>query len=294
LRVGNILFPVKLIVSLIQSFFLIRKFRPNIALGTGGYVCGPLLYVASVLGIPIVVHESNSYPGITARILSRRATCIFTAFEETARWLRRKDNIRNLGTPTRDALGTVTQKESLRFFKLDPSKKTVLVFGGSLGASSINEAIKYSAGHLASAGFQLIWQTGSTDRPLKYEMTGMKNCWIDTFIDKMEYAYAAADIVVCRAGATTVAELTRLGKAAILVPYPHAAADHQTFNARTLADAGAAVMVADKDVKENLFKEIVGLISNNTKLKQMSEFSLKLGKPDAGKEIAGQILELAK
>lgn len=293
LRLDNILFPVKVFVSLVQSFFLIWKFRPNIVVGTGGYVCGPVLYVATVLGIPTIVHESNSYPGVTTRLLSSRATKVFTAFQATARWLKRKDNIELMGTPTRETLGSVSRDEAIRFFNLDTRKKTVLVFGGSLGATSINQAMRNIADALHSAGIQYIWQTGSSDSMIVNEMK-MKNIgWIGEFIDKMEYAFAAADVIVCRAGATTIAELTRLGKAAILIPYPHAAADHQTFNARSLVDAGAAVMIADRDVNVRLKDELFAFINDEPRRRQLSDRCRELGKPDAGTKIAQRILTLA-
>ena len=293
LQIDNLLFPIKVFVSLVQSFFLMKKFQPDIVIGTGGYVCGPVLYAASLLGIPTVVHESNSFPGITTRMLSTRATRIFTAFEDTGHWLKRKDNIELAGTPTRDALGTVSREEGIKFFNLDSSKKTVFVFGGSLGAASINEAVRLLMCDLINSNIQLIWQTGKTDAKLAKEMSAVKNCRVNTFIDKIEYAYAAADVVVCRAGATTLAELTRLGKASVLIPYPHAAADHQTFNAKTLVDAGAALMITDRDVKMNLKTVLNSILNDEKKRQQMNDASRAIGKPNAGREIALRILELA-
>jgi UDP-N-acetylglucosamine--N-acetylmuramyl-(pentapeptide) pyrophosphoryl-undecaprenol N-acetylglucosamine transferase len=292
MRMDNLLFPLKVIVSLAQSFFLIKKFQPDIVIGTGGYVCGPVLYVASLFGIPMVVHESNSFPGLTTRMLSSRATRIFTAFNATARWLKRKDNIELAGTPTRDMLGTVSREDGIKFFHLDPSKKTVFVFGGSLGAASINEAVRILVNDCSDSSIQWIWQTGQNDQ-MQSNVEARKNCQVNTFIDKIEYAYSAADVVVCRAGATTLAELTRLGKAAVLIPYPHAAADHQTFNAQTLVDAGAAVMVADRDVKRKLKDVIHSILNDDKKRNQMNEASRAIGKADAGREIARRILELA-
>jgi UDP-N-acetylglucosamine--N-acetylmuramyl-(pentapeptide) pyrophosphoryl-undecaprenol N-acetylglucosamine transferase len=292
LRLNNLLFPIKIVVSLVQSFFLIKRFQPDVVVGTGGYVCGPVLYIASLMGFPAVVHESNSFPGITTRMLSTRAAKIFTAFAATARWLKRKDNIELIGTPTREILGTVSQEDGLRFFNLNPFKKTVLVFGGSLGAASINQTTKAMLNDLAGSDIQVIWQTGNTETDV--DKTTMTNCRINKFIDKMEYAYAAADVIICRSGATTLAELTRLGKAAILIPYPYAAADHQKYNAQTLVEAGAAVMIADQDVKTKLKTELLSLLGNNKKRQQMNEASRTLGKPNAGKEIAQRILELVK
>jgi UDP-N-acetylglucosamine--N-acetylmuramyl-(pentapeptide) pyrophosphoryl-undecaprenol N-acetylglucosamine transferase len=292
LRLDNFLFPLRVCVSLFQSFFLISKFKPDAVIGTGGYVCGPVLFIASILGIMTIVHESNSYPGITTRMLSSRATKIFTAFDVTARWLHRKDNIEVIGTPARSVLGTVSHKDGIQFFNLNPSKKTVLLFGGSLGAASINRAAREMLNDLSSLKIQVIWQVGKNDQEMVKEMSGIKNCWIDAFIDKMEYAYAAADLVVCRSGAMTLAELTLLGKPAILVPYPYAAADHQTFNAQTLVGAGGAVMISDKEIQAKLKNEITSLISDDKKLKQMSDASRKIGSPNAGREIAHRILQM--
>jgi UDP-N-acetylglucosamine--N-acetylmuramyl-(pentapeptide) pyrophosphoryl-undecaprenol N-acetylglucosamine transferase len=292
LQISNLMFPVKAVVSFVQSFFLIKRFRPDVVVGTGGYVCGPVLYMASLIGIPAIVHESNSFPGLTTRMLSMRAAKIFTAFTATAQWLKRKDNIELIGTPTREVLGTVSREDGLRFFDLHPSKKTVLVFGGSLGAASINQTVKAILNDLVESDVQVIWQTGKTETEIN--KTIMTNCSINKFIDKMEYAYAAADVIVCRSGATTLAELTRLGKAAILIPYPNAAADHQTYNAQTLVDAGAAVMILDQDVKTKLKTGILSLLNDDQKRHQMSAASRALGKPNAGKEIAQRILELAK
>ncbi len=293
-RMDTLLFLIKGVVSLVQSFFLIRKFQPNVVIGTGGYVCGPVLYIASMLGIPTIIHESNSYPGVTTRLLSTRATRIFTAFNATKQWLKQKDNVELIGTPTRNVLGTISHEHGIRFFNLDPSKKTVLIFGGSLGATSINLAVREMIHELTDAGIQFIWQTGKSDTILVDEMKTKKNTWVGVFIDKMEYAFAAADIVVCRAGATTLAELTRLGKVAILVPYPYATADHQTFNARSLVDAGAAIMITDRNVKTMLKDEVISLLSDDKKRQRMNEACRKLGKPNAGTEIAYRILDIVK
>jgi len=293
-QADNLLFPIKVVVSLVQSFFLIRKFQPNVVVGTGGYVCGPILLIGSMLGIPTIIHESNSYPGVTTRLLSMRVTRIFTAFNATKRWLKKKDNVELIGTPTRDVLGTISHEHGIRFFNLDPSKKTVLIFGGSLGAASINLAVREMMHELTDAGIQFIWQTGKSDTTLVEEMKIKKNTWVGIFIDKMEYAFAAADVVVCRAGATTLAELTCLGKAAILVPYPYAAADHQTFNARSLVDSGAAIMVTDRNVKTILKDELISILTDDKKRQRISEACRKLGKPHAGEEIARRILDIAK
>jgi UDP-N-acetylglucosamine--N-acetylmuramyl-(pentapeptide) pyrophosphoryl-undecaprenol N-acetylglucosamine transferase len=295
LTIENLLFPLKVVVSLVQSFFVIRQFRPDVVVGTGGYVCGPVLFAASILKIPTVIHESNSYPGVTTRMLAKRATKVFTAFDDTKRWLKRTDHLTLIGTPTREILGQVSKSSGREFFQIDPNKKTILVFGGSLGAASINNAVLEALDDLLSGGIQLIWQTGQNDFERVRTAIGTKSIgWLGTFIDRMEYAFGAADLVVCRAGATTLAELTRVGKPAIVIPYPHAAGDHQTHNARSLADAGAAVMITDQGARQKLKSVAIDLLSNPERLENMSSAIARLGKPDAGPAIATTILEMIR
>ena len=294
LRSENLLFPLKAAVSLIQSFFLIRKFSPDVVVGTGGYVCGPVLAAALLLGIPSVVHESNSYPGITTRILSSRVSKVFIAFDATRRKLKRQDNIDLVGTPTRDILGSVSREAGIARFHLDAGRTTVLVVGGSLGASSINHAVRSCAEEIAAHGSQFIWQTGATDAALAEFMKTKCIGWVGPFIDDIEYAYAAADIVICRAGATTLAEITRLGKTAIVVPYPYAAADHQSFNAKVLAESGAALLVKDSDLKEYLLPVLNGLLKDKALRNRIGDACRLFGMPDAGKVIAQEIVSLIR
>jgi UDP-N-acetylglucosamine--N-acetylmuramyl-(pentapeptide) pyrophosphoryl-undecaprenol N-acetylglucosamine transferase len=295
LTLDNLLFPIKVIVSLVQSLFVIRQFQPDIIIGTGGYVCGPILYVGTLLGIPTVIHESNSFPGVTTRLLARRATRIFIAFEEAKRWLRRTDHVVLVGTPTRSVLGTVPGDEGRRFFHIALDRKTLFVFGGSLGATSINNAVLDSLQGLMAAGIQLVWQTGRSDYERVRNAVGETPIgWLGAFIDKMEYAFSAADLIICRAGATTIAELTRVGKPAVVVPYPQSAGDHQAHNAKSLADAGAAVMIPDKDVRSSLKETVLQLLNDQQRLNRMSEASLRLGRPEAGQEIAKTVLEMIR
>ena len=293
--VDNLLFPVKVIVSLVQSFFVIRQFRPDVVVGTGGYVCGPILFAASLLGIPTVIHESNSFPGVTTRLLAKRVTSIFIAFEAARRWLKRTDHVRLIGTPTREILGSISKEEGCSFFHIAPNKKTLLVFGGSLGAASINDAVLQSLPELLAAEIQIVWQTGQGDFDrVRKAAVGKDIGWLGPFIDKMEYAFGAADLVLCRSGATTLAELTRVGKPAVLVPYPFASGDHQTHNARSMAEAGAAVMIADKDVRQNLKESVISMLNDSQRLSSMSKASAQLGKPRAGQEIATAILGMIR
>jgi UDP-N-acetylglucosamine--N-acetylmuramyl-(pentapeptide) pyrophosphoryl-undecaprenol N-acetylglucosamine transferase len=293
LTIDNIIFPVKVIVSLIQSFFVIKKVQPNIVVGTGGYVCGPILFVASILGIPTVIHESNSYPGVTTRMLAGRVSKVFVQFDVTKQWLSSKASVEVVGNPTREELSVATRNEGSSFFKLDPSKKTVFVFGGSLGAASINKVMPEIVNDAIAHDYQIIWQTGETDWQSAKTIQQHKNIVVMKYVDRMDYGYAAADIVVSRSGATTLAELTRIGKPAILVPYPFAAANHQVMNAETLVEAGAALMIKDSELSNKLRSTIRELLFDDVKQTTMKKKSLNLGKPNAGNEIAQKIITLS-
>lgn len=296
----NILFPVKLVVSLAQSFLLIKKLKPNVVVGTGGYVCGPVVFVASMIGVPTLLQEQNSYPGVTTRLLSSRVDEVHVSFESSAQHLSTKTRIRVTGNPTRSAIGTISRVEGAKFFGLDMGRKTILVFGGSLGASSINQAVVQILPALCTRGLQVLWQTGEKDyeqvqaaveHAVPVTGTVVK---VYKFINEMEFAYAAADLAVCRAGATTVAELTRAGMPAVLVPYPYAAADHQTDNARALADNGAAIIILDSQLQERLLSTVTELLADISRLNAMAEKARALGKPNAAVALAEAVINLAK
>jgi UDP-N-acetylglucosamine--N-acetylmuramyl-(pentapeptide) pyrophosphoryl-undecaprenol N-acetylglucosamine transferase len=294
LTLTNLLFPVKVIVSLWQSMLLLLSVKPQVVIGTGGYVCGPVLFMAAIMRIPTIVHESNSYPGMTTRMLASRVTDLLITFDVTRKYLKKKNGSRAVltGNPTRDELVRPRKEEGLRQFGLAADKKTVFVFGGSLGAESINKVIARDVDAFRAAGIQLLWQVGG-NAPETYEKMAGNGVVVKRFIDDMASAYAAADLVISRSGATTIAELTRLGKPALLVPYPFAAADHQTMNALVLQDAGGAAVIADREFPEKGMASILSLLQNVEVLKLMSRKSLSLGRPTAGKEIAQRALELA-
>jgi UDP-N-acetylglucosamine--N-acetylmuramyl-(pentapeptide) pyrophosphoryl-undecaprenol N-acetylglucosamine transferase len=294
LRARNILVPVKIVVAMMQSFALIRNFRPHVAVGTGGFVTGPVLYVANLLHVPTLVQEQNSFPGFTTQRLARKASEVHVGFEETTRFLRSARNVKVSGNPTRDTFGTVTREEGARYFHLDPQRKTLLVFGGSLGAASINKAVLEFVNDLCAGGYQLLWQTGERDyEKVKSASISSSGLCIEKFIEKMEYAYAAADLIVCRAGAITLAEVTRVGKAAVLVPYPHAAAGHQLLNARAVVDAGAAALIFDHELVLKLEDMVFGLLQDDRQRDEMAKRSRSLGRPEAAKTIAEAVLHLA-
>lgn len=294
---GNVLFPFKVMIALAQSFSLIRRLKPHVVVGTGGYVCGPVVYVASLLGIPTLIQEQNSYPGVTTRLLASRATQVHLTFESSKRYLRRTDNVSVTGNPTRATLGTITRFEGAGFFQLDPQKRTLLVFGGSLGARSINDAVLQMLPRLAAAGIQLIWQTGEGDderiRSLLKEYSGAGWLRVLKFIERMEFAYAACDLALCRAGATTIAEMARAGVPSVLVPYPYAAADHQTGNARAMAESGASVMIRDGELTTRLQSTVMELLQKPDILKQMAEKAAAFSKPKAAAMLARAVIDLA-
>lgn len=293
LSLKNILVPIQVVVSIIQSFLVMRDVRPGAVVGTGGYVCGPVLFAARLQGIPTVIHESNSLPGVTTKLLAARATKVFLGFEDALRHLKRKENVEVVGTPTRDGLGDAQRSEALSAFGLQPDKTTILVFGGSLGASSLNKGMLSMIDSLTGSGVQVLWQTG----PMHYEQVrkdvGEKQIgWVGPFIDRMELAYAAADIVLCRAGATTIAELLRVGKPAILVPYPFAAEDHQTKNAQSLVQAGAAEMIKDAEVATRLEPVLMNIVNNKAVRESMIAAGKKLNKPHSARIVADYLMQL--
>ncbi len=290
---SNLLFPLKLFVSLIQSVFISMNFKPKVAIGTGGYVAGPAIWGASVMGAKIILMESNSYPGITTRLLERYADEVHLSFESSKKYLRRQNILKVTGNPVRVDLGTTDKTEAKKYFGLDEHKNTILVLGGSLGASSINEAIVKALNTLIKNNLQLIWQTGKNYYE-QYKYLNFAPVKIFDFIDDMNKAYSACDLLVARAGATTIAELTVLGLPAILIPSPNVAENHQYHNAKSLADDNAAVLIKDDELDSELQKTILKLINDSNQLSLLSANAKKLAKPDAAKEIALRAINYAQ
>lgn len=289
-------FPFKLLVALWQSFFLIRKFVPDAVIGTGGYVSGPVVYVAQLLGVPTLVQEQNSVPGVTTRLLAAGAKEVHLTFESSRRYLKRVENTMVSGNPTREAIGSLARTDAAAFFGLEPATPTVLVFGGSQGAASINSAMLDIAPRLAAAGTQILWQTGEEDFPrVQASIRGNNGrIHLHPFIDRMEAAYAACDLAVCRSGAGTLAELARAGVPAILVPYPRAAADHQTENAKALVAAGAAVLLPDSQLAGQLEKTIQQLLKDAPRREGMVRAVRRTGNPEATRLLADAVMRLAQ
>ena len=285
----NLSFPFKLIASLWKARSILKRFKPDLAIGVGGYASGPTLEMASRMGVPCLIQEQNSYPGKTNRILAKKVQKICVAYDNMEKYFP-KEKLVKTGNPIRNVFfENVNIEQSKRNYKLEQNKKTVLLFGGSLGAKSLNVAVAESFELLKSReDIQLIWQAGKLyyDTFRESETALLPNVKILPYLEKMEEAYAAADIVISRAGAITISELAAIGKAAILVPSPNVAEDHQTMNAKALSSVGAAILVEDKTINERLFKEAFALIDNVDKVKLLETKIKSIGVLDAGKNIA--------
>ena len=292
--IKNIGLPFKLIKSFFQVRNIVKRFNPDAAIGVGGYSSFPVLRFAQAKGIPTFIHESNSFAGKANIMLGKKATKIFVASDGMEKFFP-ADKIVITGNPVRESISKsmVSKNEGLKFFSLDESRKTVFVVGGSLGAKSINEAIDKHLDDIVNAGLQLIWQTGKpyADKA-KQRTTGKKNVWANDFITKMEYAYAAADIVMSRAGAMTVAELCVAKKPVLFVPYPYAAEDHQTVNAQNLVKKNAALMVKDNEAVDKAVPMIIELAKDENRQSELKRNIGALAITNADEVIAGKILDL--
>jgi UDP-N-acetylglucosamine--N-acetylmuramyl-(pentapeptide) pyrophosphoryl-undecaprenol N-acetylglucosamine transferase len=246
LTLDNSLFPLKLISSLLKSRTIIRDFKPNVVIGTGGFASGPLLRVADSAGIPTVIQEQNSYPGITNKWLSRKANKICVAYENLEQFFP-KNKIVMTGNPVRQDLIAIKGKrqEAIDYFKLADDKKILLILGGSLGARRINQLIARELVNFSSQDVQIIWQCGKLYFEEYKHYSDNKNVQVLAFIDRMDLVYAAADIVISRSGASSVSELCIVGKPVIFIPSPNVAEDHQTKNAKSIVDKNGALMIKE-------------------------------------------------
>ena len=293
--IRNISLPLKLAQSFLQVTGILRAFKPDAVLGVGGYSSFPVLRLAQTRKIPTFIHESNSLPGRSNIMLGKRATKIFVAADGMEKYFPAK-KIVITGNPVRNIFSEkISKKEALNFFGLKPELKTVFVMGGSLGARSINEAINKNIDAFKKNKLQLIWQTGKlyAGEAAKAEEEN-NNIWTNAFITRMEYAYAAADVVVARAGAMTIAELAVVGKAAVFVPYPFAAEDHQAANALALVKKNAALMIRDTDVKTKLMDTLLELVQDEKRIHELEINILKMSNTQADETIANEIFTTIK
>ncbi|MBN8640378.1 MAG: undecaprenyldiphospho-muramoylpentapeptide beta-N-acetylglucosaminyltransferase [Flavobacteriales bacterium] len=295
LTLQNAMFPLKLISSLWKSKKILRRFKPDAVIGTGGFASGPLLQMANSMNIPTVIQEQNSHPGITNKMLSKKANVICVAYENLERFFP-KEKIVFTGNPVRQDLLDVDSKrnEGISHFKLDATKKTLLVLGGSLGARRINQLIEKELDFLLANGIQIFWQCGKLYFEDYKKYNDKENVQVVAFIDRMDLIYAAADFVISRAGASSVSELCLVGKPTVFIPSPNVSEDHQTKNAKAIVDKKGAILLKESELDSTFQTVFSDLISNENKQKELSENIKSLAKPNATKDIVEQIIKLIK
>jgi UDP-N-acetylglucosamine--N-acetylmuramyl-(pentapeptide) pyrophosphoryl-undecaprenol N-acetylglucosamine transferase len=293
----NLGLPYKILSSLLKSHQILRKYKPTVVIGTGGYASFPIIYAASGKKIPSLIQEQNFFPGITNKYLAKYVNKVCTVYDGMEKYFP-ASKIVVTGNPVRESLQNLNskKKEAYSYFNLDPGKKTLLVLGGSLGAKTINRSILQAMNELKKPeDVQILWQSGKIYyEDLILQMNGNipSNVVLLPFIDQMDYAYAIADLVVCRAGALSLSELAIVKKPVILIPSPNVAEDHQTKNARSLTDKDAAIMISDNKASEDLLPLITSLFANPGRMMQLSENISKFAKPDATENIVNEIIEL--
>ncbi len=286
----------KLWKSMRKARRIVRDFKPDVAVGVGGYASGPVLKEAQKLGIPTLIQEQNSYPGVTNKLLAAKASSICVAYDNLDRFFPAGKIIKT-GNPTRKDLAdcTLSQQDAKKKLGFDPSKPLVLSVGGSLGARTVNEAIAASLDMLSSKGVSLLWQTGRYGADRFQELAGgYPDVQAMTFITDMATAYRAADVVVSRAGAGTISELQNLGKAVILIPSPNVAEDHQRHNAEALSTRGAAVMILDADAVERLSPTLASLLDNPAECGKLSQGISEMALRDADEKIVDQLEKIIR
>jgi UDP-N-acetylglucosamine--N-acetylmuramyl-(pentapeptide) pyrophosphoryl-undecaprenol N-acetylglucosamine transferase len=292
ITLDNAMFPLKLTSSLLNSFKIIKNFKPDVVIGTGGFASGAVLKVASMLGIPTVIQEQNSYPGITNKLLAKKANKICVAYENLERFFP-KDKMILTGNPVRqDLINEASKSEAVAYLKLDANKKTLLVLGGSLGARRINQLIEKELDFLLSQNIQIIWQCGKLYLNDYSKYNEKDNVQVVAFIDRMDLVYAAADVVISRSGASSVSELCIGGKPTIFIPSPNVAEDHQTKNAKAISDKNGAILIKESELETQFEMVFTDLISNESKQLELSQNIKKLAKPNATKDIVEEIMKL--
>ncbi len=287
----NYAFPFQLISSLCKARRIIKKFKPDAVIGTGGFASGPVLYVAQKNNIPTFIQEQNSYPGITNKLLAKNARKIYTAYDGLEKFFK-KEKIDKTGNPIRKELYDlhISKKEAASKFGLDAKYKTILVVGGSLGARPINEAIEAILPDLIKKDYQVLWQTGKNAYE-SYKKHQQKMLKVVPFIPNMKDAYALADIIISRAGAGTISELSLIGKPVILVPSPYVAEDHQTKNAQALAKVDAALLIKEKEMQIKLLPSIINLLTDDKTYQKMCKNIKGMAQENATEEIVKNILK---
>lgn len=294
LTIQNAMFPFKLLSSLWESRKIIKKFQPDVVIGTGGFASGPLLKMANIMNIPTVIQEQNSYPGITNKLLSTKANSICVAYDHLERFFP-VDKMILTGNPVRQDLLDIQdkRKEAIEYFNLDASKKTLLVLGGSLGARRINQLIEKELDNFHALDIQVIWQCGKFYLE-DYKKYNKHNIQVVAFIERMDLVYAAADVIISRAGASSVSELCIVGKPVIFIPSPNVAEDHQTKNAEAIVKKKGAILLKESQLDEDFGLVFESLVKDQGKQDQLSENIKLLAKPKATEQIVDAIVKLIK
>jgi UDP-N-acetylglucosamine--N-acetylmuramyl-(pentapeptide) pyrophosphoryl-undecaprenol N-acetylglucosamine transferase len=296
LTLSNLLFPIKVIVSYLKARSIVKSFKPDAVVGTGGFASGPIMMAATSAKVPTLIQEQNSFAGLTNKQVANKVSKVCVAYEGMEKYFP-KEKVVLTGNPVRkDILSVGAKRESgLTHFGFDGSTKTLLVVGGSLGARTINESILAGMNKLIEANIQIIWQTGKGYYDSYKSQLGqydLKKIRVQDFVKEMDLAYAVADVVVSRSGALAVSEVCIAKKAVILVPSPNVAEDHQTKNAKALADKDAAILVTDRDAKDKLIDSALKLLADEQQANKLRINIAKLAKPDATKDIVNEIERL--
>ena len=289
LTLSNFLLPFKILKSLLIARTIVKKFNPQLVIGVGGYASGPTLQMANLLGIPTLIQEQNSFPGKTNKLLAKKAAKICTAYSGMEQFFP-PSKIIQTGNPVRNLVSKHSEllDEAQSFFRLNSSKKTILIIGGSLGARTLNESVLHQISLIQSSNVQIIWQCGKnylSQIEAQFEDSWRENIQVHAFIQRMDLAYAAADVIISRAGALSVSELTLIGKPCILVPSPNVAEDHQTKNAMALVREDAALIIRDNQAKATLISSAIELLENPVRCEQLRNAIIRLAKPNACSEI---------
>ena len=294
LSLQNAMFPIKLLDSLWGSRKIIKHFKPDVVIGTGGFASGPLLKMANIMGIPTVIQEQNSYPGITNKLLSKKANVICVAYENLERFFPASKMVLT-GNPVRQDLIDIESKraEAIQYFNLDTNKKTLLVLGGSLGARRVNQLIEKELEKIVSQNVQIIWQCGKLYFE-DYKKYNTEHVQVLSFIERMDLVYAAADVIISRAGASSVSELCIVGKPVIFIPSPNVSEDHQTKNAKAIVDKKGAILLKESELDAQFSLVFEALLKDHGKQKQLSENIKQLAMPEATKQIADEIVKLIR
>ena len=294
LSLDNLSFPFKLMSSLCKAKKILKRFKPDAVIGVGGFASGPIMRKATAMNIPVIIQEQNSFPGVTNKLVAPKANKICVAYDKMERWFP-KDKIVMTGNPLRNNVIATEEKreEGAGFFGLDPQKPIILLVGGSQGALGINKGISAKLSEFKDVDYQLIWQTGKLyieQAQQEVKELGLEDRVKPTvFIDRMDMAYACADVVISRAGAISISELSLVKKAVVFVPLPTAAEDHQTKNAQSLADEDAAIIVKNSETEEKLLPVVFNLLKDDEKICKMQKNIAKFARPNAAEDVVNEI-----